>query len=147
MASRIDTRNGGLMWRAVLSIVTIFGWLVFLVLWLFFLTSQLGFAQNIAVFLLSLLALVAVLLVTWVTWALKYPRPVPPQGPGYVPYPVYSRLKSGIAGLSIIVWLTFVVIWLFFYAVDFTLYENLGIFLASLLVVTAVNWAVGLFIR
>ncbi|MDW5561734.1 MAG: hypothetical protein SA339_00790 [Methanomassiliicoccus sp.] len=147
MTNHWETREGGLMWRAVLSIVTIFGWLVFLVLWLFFLTSQLGFAQNVAVFLTSLLVLMAILLVTWVTWALKFPHPMPQQGPGYIPYPRYARLKSGVGGLSVIIWLTFLVIWLFFYAGDFSFYENMGIFLASVLVVAGVNWAVNLFIR
>ena len=147
MANRIDTRERGLMWRAVLSIVTVFGWLVFLVLWLFFLTPQLGITQNIAVFLLSLLILVAILLVTWVTWALRFPRPMPPQGPGYMQFAPYSRLRSGIGGLSVIAWLTFVVIWLFFYAGDFTFTENLGIFNASVLVIAAGNWALSLIIR
>jgi len=147
MASRWDTREGGLLWRSVLSIVTVFAWLVFLVLWLFFLTPELGFAQNIAVFLLSMLILIAVLLVTWVTWALEFPHLVPPQGPGYVPYPAHSKLRSGIGGLSAIAWMTFMVIWLFFYASDFTLYENLGVVLASLLIVTGVNWTVSLVVR
>ncbi len=147
MATRIDTRERGLMWRAVLSIVTVFGWLIFLVLWLFFLASDFGFAQNIAVLLLSLLILIAVLLVTWVTWALSFPRPMPPPGPGYIPFSPYSRLKSGIGGLSVIAWLTFLVIWLFFYAGDFSFTENLGVFLASALVVGAVNWILNLFIR
>ena len=147
MANRVDTRERGLMWRAVLSIVTVFGWLVFLVLWLFFLTPELGFSQNIAVFLLSLLILVAVLLITWVTWALRFPRPIPPHGPGYMQFSPPSRLRSGIGGLSVIAWLTFVVIWLFFYAGDFSFTENLGIFIASVLVVGSVNWAVSLIIR
>jgi len=142
-----DTRAWGLTWRAVLSIVTVFGWLIFLVLWLFFLTPQFGFAQNLAVFLLSLLTMVAVLLVTWVTWTLRFPRPMPPQGPGYMPFAPRSKLKSGIGGLTVIAWLTFLVIWLFFYAGDFTFYENLGIFLASVLVVSGVNWGISLFIR
>lgn len=147
MASKWDTREGGLLWRSVLSIVTVFAWLVFLVLWLFFLTPELGFAQNIAVFLLSMLILIAVLLVTWVTWALEFPRLVPPQGPGYGPYPAHARLRSGIGGLSAIAWMTFMVVWLFFYASDFTLYENLGVVLASLLIVTGINWTVSLVVR
>jgi hypothetical protein len=147
MTNSWDTREGGLLWRTVLSIVAIFGWLVFLVLWLFFLTPELGLAQNIAVFLMSLLVVIALLLVTWVTWALKFPHPIPQQVPGYPPFPRYSRLKSGVGGLSAIAWLTFMVIWLFFYASDFTLYENLGIVLASLLIVTGVNWAVSLVVR
>ncbi len=147
MTSRWDTREGGLLWRAVLTIVAVFGWLVFLVLWLFFLTAELRLAQNIAVFLMSLLVLLAILLVTWVTWALKFPRSIPQQVPGYMPYAPRSKLRSGVGGLSAIAWLTFMVIWLFFYAGDFTLYENLGIFLASLLIVTGVNWAVDLVVR
>lgn len=147
MTMRWETREGGLMWRAVLSIVAVFGWLVFLVLWLFFLAPGFGLAQNLAVFILSLLIVVALLLVTWVTWALRFPRPMPPQGPGYMPYPMRSRLRSGIGGLSAIAWLTFLVIWLFFYAGDFTFYENLGIFLASVLVVAGVNWTISLFTR
>jgi hypothetical protein len=62
-----------------------------------------------------------------------------------MPYPVRSRIRSGIGGLSAIAWLTFLVIWLFFYAGDFTFYENLGIFLASVLVVAGVNWTISMF--
>jgi len=127
--------------------VTVFGWLVFLVLWLFFLTSEMGLAQNLAVFLMSLLVMLAILLITWVTWVLKFPAPAPQPGQGYMSFPSRSRLRSGVGGLSAIAWLAFMVIWLFFYASDFTLYENLGVFLASLLIVTGVNWFVGLFVR
>ena len=52
-----------------------------------------------------------------------------------------------LGGATIIAWLAFIVIWLFFYASDFTLYQNLGAVLASLLVVGGINWAIGLFGR
>ena len=49
--------------------------------------------------------------------------------------------------LSILVslgWLAFLVIWLFFYAGDFSLYQNIAIFLVSVIVVVAImgaSWA------
>jgi hypothetical protein len=38
------------------------------------------------------------------------------------------------------------VIWLFFFAADFTVYENLGAVLASMLVVVGFTWAIGLLV-
>ena len=49
--------------------------------------------------------------------------------------------------LSVLVsigWLAFLVIWLFFYAGYYSIYQNLAVFLASILIVTAVmgaSWA------
>jgi type VI protein secretion system component VasK len=49
--------------------------------------------------------------------------------------------------LSVLVsigWLAFLVIWLFFYAGEYSIYQNLAVFLASILVVAAVmgaSWA------
>jgi hypothetical protein len=140
-----DEQVRGLQWRAVLSIVAVFGWLIFVVLWLFFLTTQLESAQNLAVLLVSLLVLVALLAVTWVTWGLKHPSYPPP--PGYGQNYPWPRWRAALGGASIIAWLAFVVIWLFFYANDFTLYQNVGAVLASLLVVGSFNWAIGLFGR
>ncbi|MBI0584554.1 MAG: hypothetical protein ISF22_10065 [Methanomassiliicoccus sp.] len=146
MTVRWDTGEGALLWRAMLSIAAVFGWLIFIVLWLFFWTSGLGFAQNLAVFLVSLLVLVTVLLLTWVSWGLKYPQMAPP-APGYGAYAPRSRWRAAVNGLAVIAWLCFMVIWLFFFAGDFTLYQNLGAVLASLLVVVGVTWAVSLFAR
>jgi hypothetical protein len=49
--------------------------------------------------------------------------------------------------LSVLVsigWLAFLVIWLFFYAGDYSIYQNLAVFLASILIVAAImgaSWA------
>ena len=140
MIGQRDERQKALQWRVVLSIITVFGWLVFLVLWLFFLVSSFSIAQNIAIFVLSLLVLAAILSVTWVTWGLRYPSAyVPP--PGYGQYYPRSRWRSVLGGVAVIIWLSFLVIWLFFYASQFNIYQNLGAILASLLVVGGVAWA------
>jgi hypothetical protein len=52
-----------------------------------------------------------------------------------------------LGGASVIAWLAFIIIWLFFYANDFTLYQNFAAILASLLVVGGINWAISLFSR
>lgn len=133
------------MWRAILTIVASFGWLIFIIIWLYFYTSDLSSSQNLAVMLVSVLVLIAVLAVAWVTWGLKYPRPVMPQGYGY--YPPHPKARSAIGGITSIIWLTFIVVWLFFYASDFTLYQNIGAALASALIVFGAGWAVSLLVK
>ena len=140
-----DERQRGLIRRAVLTIVASFGWLIFIIVWLLFYTGDLSTTQNLAVLLVSLLILVAVLAMAWVTWGLKYPRPPLPQGYGY--YPHRPRARSIISGVTGIVWLAFIVIWLFFYASDFTFYQNVGAVLASALVVFGAGWALSLLAR
>lgn len=135
-----------LMWRVILTIVSIFGWLIFVVIWLFFLTSGMGLAQNLAVFLVSLLLLSAVLTLTWVTWVMKRP-PMVQQAPGYPPVIRTTKWKVALNGIAVISWLTFMVIWLFFFANDFSLYQNFGAVLASLLIIGGVTWAIGLISR
>jgi hypothetical protein len=122
----------------------VFGWLIFTVIWLFFLAADLGTTQNLAVFLVSILILLAALALIWVTWGLKYPAPY-----AQVPGQFYRRPRWRVAlgGASVIAWLAFIIIWLFFYANDFTLYQNFAAILASLLVVGGINWAISLFSR
>jgi hypothetical protein len=135
-----------LMWRVILTVVSIFGWLIFVVIWLFFLTSEMGLTQNLAVFLVSLLLLTAVLTLTWITWVMKRP-PIVQQAQGYPPIIRRSKWKVALNGIALISWLTFMVIWLFFFANDFNLYQNFGAVLASLLIVGGVTWAIGLISR
>ena len=130
------------MWRAVLSIVAAFGWLIFMVLWLFFYTSDLSSSQNLAILVVSLLILIAVLAIAWITWGIKYPRPSMPRGYGY--YPPGPRARSIVGGLTGIAWLAFVIIWLFFFADDFTIYQNIGALAASALIAFGAGWALSL---
>jgi len=145
MMAQRDDRGRGLQWRAVLSIVAVFGWLIFLVLWLSFLVTDLGDPQDLAVLIVSLLILIAALAVMWVTWGLKYPSAV--QQPGYGQYGRRPRWRSALGGVSAITWLAFIIIWLFFFASGLTLYQNIAVVLASVLVVGGVNWAIGLIAR
>ena len=52
------------------SIVAALGWLVFIVIWLFFWAGGLNIYQNVAVFLASILVLAAVLAPMWAYWGM-----------------------------------------------------------------------------
>jgi hypothetical protein len=146
MMPRDDTKARGLQWRAVFSVVAVFGWLIFLVIWLFFIASNFSALQNLAVLLVSFLLFLGSLIGVWVSWGLRYTQnPVPP--PGYAYGPRFDRRRSTLNGIAVIAWLTFLVIWLFFFATDFSLYQNLGAILASVLVIGGTVWAISLAIR
>lgn len=135
----------GLQIRVGGSIAILFGWLIFLVIWLFFYTSGFSLAQNIAIFLVSVLFFIGLMALIWATWGLRYAREYGPPPPGWQYHPsTRFRVRSVLRGIAGIAWLTFMVIWLFFYAQDFTLYQNLGAILASVLVVGGTVWALSL---
>jgi len=54
------------------SIVVIFGWLLFLALWLFYYAMSYSILQNIAIFLVSLVVAGILFILLWVPWAMKH---------------------------------------------------------------------------
>lgn len=66
---------------------------------------------------------------------------------GYGCHPPDPRKRSVIGGLAGIIWLTFIIIWLFFFAGDFTLYQNIAAVLASALIVFGAGWAISMLAR
>jgi hypothetical protein len=53
------------------TVVTVFGWLAFIVLFLAFYTGGLTFWQNLAIFIASGAIVIAIISVLWIRWALK----------------------------------------------------------------------------
>lgn len=49
--------------------------------------------------------------------------------------------RVGVTILVALGWLAFLVIWLFFYAQNFTIYQNIAVFFVSLLIVGAIKAA------
>ena len=64
-------KGKGFAWSVSLSILVGVGWLVFLVIWLFFYAKEYVWEQNVAIFLMLLLALIGILGGPWTYWALK----------------------------------------------------------------------------
>jgi hypothetical protein len=127
-------RTPGFAWRVGLSILVVFGWLAYLIIWLFFYAGDFGVFQNIAIFLVSIIVAIGVLAAAWATWGIRYAKSI-----GEYPHmdkPRGATIVSAIAGVG---WVIFLIIWLFYYAGDYTGYQNLAILIASLLVLGAVT--------
>lgn len=61
----------GLGSRVAISILTFFGSLIGIILWLFFYAEKFNVYQNIAVVVVILLGFVAVMGATWAAWSMK----------------------------------------------------------------------------
>jgi hypothetical protein len=71
-SSKIKNRTEGLGWRVSLSILIGVGWLVFLILWLFFYAYPLSeWEKNVAILLMSLLVICGILGIPWAIWAIR----------------------------------------------------------------------------
>ncbi|MFO7991392.1 MAG: hypothetical protein R6U61_03740 [Thermoplasmata archaeon] len=108
-------------WRTVLSIITAFGWLAFLVIWLFFYAGDYTVYQNLGVILLSLIILFFINGSAWKSIN---------KGDGW---------KSVFTMLTGLILCVFFAYWLYYHASDYSLLENIGVFILSILFVGAAN--------
>ena len=67
-----DGMPEGMILRVAMSIIVFFGWLIFLVVWLFFYAGRFSVLENIGIVVVAFLVGVAVLAVAWATWGMKY---------------------------------------------------------------------------
>ncbi len=131
----------GFAWRVGLSIMVVFGWLAFLIIWLFFYAGEYDVFQNIAIFLVSIIVSIGILAAAWATWGIRYASRFGGHG-AECTKPKGTWVLNMVAGLG---WLIFLIIWLYFYAGDYNGYQNLAILITSLLVlgaVTSSTWVV-----
>ncbi|GAG48506.1 unnamed protein product, partial [marine sediment metagenome] len=112
--------------RNVVSGAAFFGWLLFSIYWLWFQAdSGYTFEQNATVGLFSFL-------IVYVVGFGAHAKGIGGEDGGYL-------------GLGLgFVWLLFLTIWYYMFAVDFDLYQNIAVVLGSFLLVLG---AVGLFVR
>ena len=64
-------RSQGMGWRVGVSIVTFFGAMIAVILWLFFYAGSYGVYQDIAVVVVILLAFIAIMGATWTSWGMR----------------------------------------------------------------------------
>lgn len=57
----------GIVWRIAVSIILIFGLLIFIIVWLLFFADGLSLSQNIAIVLIALLAFFGLQAAVWFT--------------------------------------------------------------------------------
>jgi hypothetical protein len=61
----------GMGWRIALSIVTFFGAIIAVILWLFFYAGSYNVYQNIAVVVVIFLVFIAVMGAAWASWGMR----------------------------------------------------------------------------
>jgi MFS family permease len=120
----------GMGWRVSLSILGGVGWLVFLVLWLFFFAKNYVWEKNVAVLLFSLLALCGVVGIPWGIWAI-HNRSVQEtemwKTKGF-------RWRIWASGIGLFAVLVFLIYWFWVVAEPYDIYQNLAIFIVSFLI-------------
>ncbi|MFP3909738.1 MAG: hypothetical protein ACLFVX_07750 [Archaeoglobaceae archaeon] len=118
-------KDGKMGLRMSISAITGIGWLVFLILWLFFYAGDYSIYQNIGILFVSLLLAGAIISVPWITLGLGSEFNL--------------RWRVTISAVSGIGWLLFLIAWAFTYASDYDIYQNIAIFLVSVLVLGGIN--------
>jgi hypothetical protein len=118
-------------WRPTFSIVVGVGWLIFIIAWLGFYASNYVWEQNIAIILLSILVAFSLLGGIWAVWGLKM---IPKEGREMFKTLGFKwRIQTSIVipFLAIV----FLIIWFWFYAAPFTVWQNIAVLLITLLAV------------
>jgi cation transport ATPase len=132
----------GMAWRISVSAVSALSWLAFFILWLAFYAGDFNAYENIAIIILSVVVFVALNVAVWVPFGMKFAENEPKQKT------TGADIVSIIAGVG---WLSFLLVWLLMYAGDYDIYQNIAVFIVSLLafgaisaVAHAMNWSRGL---
>jgi hypothetical protein len=128
----------GMAWRVALSILMAVGWLAFVILWLFFWAGTYTGYQNIAVVIISILIVLGILGAVWATFGLRMAKESGWKDEHWQAY----RRRGWFSAVVGAVWVIFLIIWLWAYAADFSIYQNLAVFIVSLLIVAGLNGAV-----
>lgn len=129
-------RRKALLWRSVASIVLLFGLMIFMVAWVLLVSSDVSGTVNAAVTLIAVLIAVGALVSIWVTWSISFPVPMQPG----VYYRSNRKIRAVTAGICLIIWALFGIMWIIFFSGDYTVFQNTGILLAATIVIIGVGW-------
>ena len=64
----------GMRWRAIVSIIIVFGWVLFILLFAGFWADKFTLFQNIVIFFASVIAAIGLLAVMWAAWGMRWVR-------------------------------------------------------------------------
>lgn len=63
--------DNNLQSKVIATVIALFGWLAFIVLFLAFFPANLDFWQNLAVFIASGSIMICIIAVLWIRWAME----------------------------------------------------------------------------
>ncbi len=123
-------KTKGFGWRVSTSIITVVGWLSFIILWLFFYADKYSIYQNIGAVIVSMIVFIGINGAVWGTWAMRM-APRDAMGPWRL-----RAIASFVAGAA---WVGFLLIWLLVYADSYSIYQNIAVLFVSVLVLGGIN--------
>ncbi|MEW6592838.1 MAG: hypothetical protein AB1305_04075 [Candidatus Hadarchaeota archaeon] len=126
----------GLASRVAVSAVVFFGWLIFLVLHLAFYASNFSIFQNLAIVIISILVGIAILAPMWIVWGIKHAKDFEKMDKEWKGHP---KKKSWIGTAGGFAWAIFLVIYLWFYAGNYNIYQNLAAVIVAGLIICGVT--------
>jgi hypothetical protein len=118
-------------YKPTISIIAGVGWLIFIILWLAFYASNYQWEQNLAILMVSTLLVFLIVGGMWAIWSLKK---IPAEGWEILRIKGFKwRISISIAVPFCAI--IFLIIWFWFYAVPFTVWQNIAVLIVVLLVV------------
>jgi hypothetical protein len=122
----------GMAWRVSMSAISALSWLGFFILWLAFYAGDYNAYENIAIIILSVVVFVALNVAVWVPFGMKFAEDEPKHKT------TGADIVSIIAGVG---WLGFLLVWLLMYAGDYDIYQNIALFIVSLIAFGVISGA------
>jgi hypothetical protein len=118
----------GLGWRVSLSILVSIGWIIFLIYWFFFVE---GFTmyEKVAIVLLSLLVLGGILGIPWYVWGKRF---MSEEDKSHYALPGF-RWRVWASPIIVLGLIGFFIYWLFTQARNYTVFQNIGVFIIVIL--------------
>lgn len=121
-------------WRAPFSAVAGIGWLIFIIIWLAFYASNYTFEKNVSIFFLSILVIILLLGGVWSIWAFKM---IPKEGREILKFKGF-RWRLTISIILLFVAFIFLIVWFWFYAEPFTIWQHIAVILVTILIIGAI---------
>ena len=126
-----NDKSHDLGWKPTISILGGVGWLIFIIMWLAFYASNYSWEKNFAIFLLSVLILVLLLGGIWLIWSLKM---IPKHGWEMLKIKGFKwRILTSL--IIPLLALLFLIVWFWYYASPYTIWQNIAVLLVVLLVI------------
>ena len=129
-------------WKVSISIIMGIGWIAFVIIWLAFFAGNEEYAfsgyQNFAIILISILVVIMVLGGSWAPWGIKQ---IPKEGKEIMKTAGFTSrvVVSIIIPMALMI---FLIIWFFSYADNFDIYQNIAVFIVSILVMIGIMAAI-----
>lgn len=129
----------GFGWRVTATILLGVLWFCFLIIWLFFYAGNWDFYQNIAIIVVSIILVIGALAAMWASWGMRYAKQTEGEEVVKMQTRRFFGVRAAVSTVMWIGWLIFILIWLFAYAGNYNIYQNIAIFIVSIVIVGGLN--------